>query len=114
MHAMNRCYCRLHLPYTTCCCPLQNNQYTLYLVAIVDCTHIGSATASGLVPLHMDMVAVDNEREIHKPNSEHEACGGRNRRHKMCVDDTYISNGFFLFLFFALTGQKNGGVVNVY
>ena len=76
--------CTLH-------CPLQNNQNIPYLVAIVDCTHVGSATVSiqGLgniaqensfnqtadvlvryqVQRHLVLVTVPLKRELHKPNS---------------------------------------------
>ena len=43
-HAMYCCYCWLY-PWTQCC-PLQKNQNITYLVAITDCTHVRSATAS--------------------------------------------------------------------
>ena len=51
-----------------------------YFVAIVDCTHIRSVTAIAqenttadillkISDSPLDMVAVDNERELYKPNS---------------------------------------------
>ena len=44
--------CTLHISkprlvavhYTSCCCPLPKYQHILYLAAIVDCSHVGSAT----------------------------------------------------------------------
>ena len=46
------CYCWLYQ--SPLCCPLQNNQNIPYLVAIVDCTQVGTAIASfeELVPYH--------------------------------------------------------------
>ena len=88
------CSCPLHIyQHMLCSWPLQNNQNILYPVANVDCTHVGSATASieDLITLHKRALSRHfgrgstmasfrhginwSERELHKPNSrsKHEA-----------------------------------------
>ena len=62
-----------------CCCTLLTHQYMLCIFAIVDCTHVGSATASfeDLATLHRTKLQLYasfghgnsfHERELHKTN----------------------------------------------
>ena len=67
-----------------CCCTLHTYQHLLCIIAIVDCTNKGSAVGSfedlGDIQKNitadidqlqppLDMVTVDQERELYKPNS---------------------------------------------
>ena len=112
IHYILCCYCWLLYP---CCSKCLNISY---LVAIIDCTHIGSATASfyDLVTLHrstadilvedqlwppLDMVTVDQEWKLHNPNSwtrRKSFVVGKNRKHKLCLDTCHFRQFFFFLL----------------
>ena len=85
-HAMYCCYCWLYL--CTPCCPLHNNSTLLYLLTAlvyrvsyrflqglgnIAQENIAANVLEDLLQPSLDMITVDQERELHKLNSKREA-----------------------------------------